>query len=329
LRSVAAASPPAGDAAPVRTTAPSAAAELGNLLGRAELSTGPTGEKTFTVRLDVSRHPYLCDGSPDRRPALPTTVALELMAEAARTVWPRWCVAEVRELQALDPVEFIDDRCELQVHLSPPPYGSSQGFDVSVAIKGRSAAGRPQTHADCVIGMALSLPAPASAPRAIHDERLLAIGTVYGDCLARVPRLQVIEGIVGLSPDGAAGLARSTKPADWLTLEPGDDRHWLFDPALLDAAAQVATLWSRAYCDAARIETRYGRVVRHRHPLPAHVQLEFTRIDSLASGIVCGTVVFSDSAGEAVLSIEDLEISPVGAPLRAGGDTAAAETFSA
>jgi len=335
LRSVAAAAAPidaparAGDADPAGDKERAGDAELGNLLGRAEISTGPTGTKTLTARLDVSRHPYLRDGSADRHQALPATVALELMAEAARTVWPRWCVAEVRELRIMDPVEIVDNFCELHVHISPPPYGSSQGFDVSVAIKGKSAAGRPLAHADCVIGMALSLPTAAATTRAIHDERLLAVGTVYGEFLARVARLQVLEGVVGLSPEGAAGLARSTRPAQWLSLAPGDDRHWLFDPALLDAAAQVAALWSRAYRDSTTTETRFGRVVRHRHPLPAHVQFEFTRTDSPASGVVRGSMVFSDASGQAVLSIEDLEAGPVDASLRAGGDTAAAEIFSA
>jgi hypothetical protein len=174
--------------------------------------------------------------------------------------------------------------------------------------------------------MAPALPTPAPAPRATHDERALPIADVYGEYLARDARWQVIEGIEGLSPGGAAGLVRSTQPTEWLTRGAPDDARWLFDPALLDAAAQMAALWSRTYRAAAITATRYGRVVRYRHPLPARLRLEFT-LDSADDGVVRGTAVFSDAAGEPVLLVEDLECTPREAALPAAA--AAAETLSA
>jgi len=147
--------------------------------------------------------------------------------------------------------------------------------------------------------------------------------------LSRNARWQVIESIAGLSPRGAAGIVRGTRPAEWLASGSTADDHWLFDPALLDAAAQMMALWARAYRDAAATATRYGRVVRHRHPLPARMHLEFTPTESLESGVVRGTAVFSDLAGETVMVVEDLECPAAAAPLLAAGDTAAAESLSA
>jgi hypothetical protein len=177
--------------------------------------------------------------------------------------------------------------------------------------------------------MALSLPTPTPSARAIHDERSLAVGTVYGEYLSRAARLQVIESIAGLSPGGAAGQVRSSQPMEWLSAGHADGRHWLFDPALLDAAGQMAALWSRTYRDEGAVQTRYGRVVRYRHPLPARLQWEFTPTDSPDSSVLRGTVVFTDSAGETVLLVDDLEITPVAATLLAAGDAAAAESLPA
>jgi hypothetical protein len=142
--------------------------------------------------------------------------------------------------------------------------------------------------------------------------------------------LQVIENIAGLSPDGAAGVLRSTRPADWLSGGPTEGRRpWLFDPALLDAASQIAALWSRTYHDEASTETRYGRVVRYRHPLPERILVEFTTNGASRPGVVVASATFRDSAGDIVLVIEDLVSTRTDAPLPEAGDAAAVLSESA
>jgi hypothetical protein len=81
----------------------------------------------------------------------------------------------------------------------------------------------------------------------------------------------------------------------------------MFDPAYLDAAGQVVSLWARAYRDAATSPVWYGRVVRFQEPMPARLHMEFTLAESPEPGKIRGQVVFSDAAGSPVLAIEDFD----------------------
>jgi NAD(P)-dependent dehydrogenase (short-subunit alcohol dehydrogenase family) len=305
---------------------PEAKSPLGPLLGNADVVTRPTGEKVLMVRLDSSRHSLLQDHAVDGRLTLVPAAALELLAEAARSVWPRWCMAEVREFRLLQPIDLREGICDLQIHLSPPPYGSSEGFEVSASIEAESGSGRSQVHARCVLRMELTLPSGVAVQRGVHAEKSLAVSVAYGEWLSRGARLQVIEAIDGLSPAGASAQARGTRPAQWMA--DGRPGHWLFDPALLDAAAQLVALWARSYGEEAAVSACYGRVVRYRDELPARVHMEFTRADSPDPGMIRGNVVFFDGNGTPVLAIEDLDSALV-ARASTADDAVVAETLLA
>ena len=311
----------------VRASAPPPTTSgLGPLLGDADVLTRPTGEKVLRVRLDSSEHALLQDHAVDGRLTLLPAAALELLAEAARSVWPRWCIAEVREFRLLQPIELHDGLCDLQIHLSPPPYGSSEGFDVSASLEVESGVDRSQMHAQCVLRMELTLPAGLAVPRGVHAEKSLAVSVAYGEWLSRGTRLQVIEVIDGFSATGASAQARGTRPAQWMA--DGGAGHWLFDPALLDAAAQLVALWARSYGDETAASARYGRIVRYRDELPARMHMEFTRIGSPDPQVIRGNVVFFDGDGSPLLAIEDLDSTLIARP-NAAADTAVAETLLA
>lgn len=111
---------------------------------------------------------------------------------------------------------------------------------------------------------------------------------------------------------------RRSAPGEWLAGADGA-RDWVFDPALLDAAAQMAWLWSRAYRDESALPTRFGRVVRYRAQLPARMHMEYERIATDDATLVRGNVVFFDEAGEPVLAIEELDSVASAALNRFGG----------
>ena len=83
----------------------------------------------------------------------------------------------------------------------------------------------------------------------------------------------------------------------------------MFDPAFLDAAGQMVSLWARAYRDEASAPSGYGRVVRFQDLLPPRMHMEFTLSESPAPGTIRGQVVFSDDRGAPVLAIEDFDCS--------------------
>jgi NAD(P)-dependent dehydrogenase (short-subunit alcohol dehydrogenase family) len=311
----------------IRETAADASADgadAGPLIGFSQELPGSGGERILPLRLDASRHRYLHEHVLDGKPVLPAAVALELMAEAAKTLWPGWRVVEVREHKLLKGVELkgMDAResaRNLQVRIAPPPYGSSEGFEVAASLESELAPGRFIAHYRCVLRLEQLLPAPERTEREFHDDKALSTAKAYGEWLFHGPRFQVIERIDGLSPQGAGASVRSTRPAQWLADAGAPGQDWVFDPGLLDAAAQMAWLWSRAYRDESALPARFGRVVRYRERFPERMHMQYTRIPTDDSSLIRGNVVFLDDAGETVMSIEELDSVASAALNRFGG----------
>jgi acyl transferase domain-containing protein/NAD(P)H-dependent flavin oxidoreductase YrpB (nitropropane dioxygenase family) len=301
--------------------------ELGPLLGRAGVHARPTGEQVLALRLDPARHLYLQEHALDGKMVLPAAAALELMAEAARTLWPGWQVVEVREHKLLKGVELTAAR-DLQIVVSPPPYGSSEGFEVSAVLQS-DLGGRAMTHYRCVVRLEQSLQPPVPADRLPHHERTLGVDKAYGEWLFHGPRFQVIERIEGLSPRGSGARVVSTRPERWLSRAAGATQGWLFDPALLDAAAQMAWLWSRAYRDESALPTRFGRVVRYREQLPERLHMEYQRIEADDPTLIRANVFFFDEEGTPVMAIEELDSVASAALNRLGGTARTAEDAAA
>lgn len=299
---------------------------LGALLGHADIETCPTGERVFRLPIDPAQHRYLHEHALDGKPVLPAAAALELMAEAAAVLWPGWHVASVSEHKLLKGLEFVDAPREIRIVVSPPPYGSSEGFEVGVTLQSEIAEGRALTHYRCVVALAHALPPADPAPRERHDEQQLTVDKAYREWLFHGPRLQVIEGIDGLSRSGSGATVRSTSPATWLAELRDDAPGWVFDPGLLDAAAQMAWLWARAFRDESALPTRFGRVVRYRDRCPPRMHMEYARIEVTDPTLIRANVVFCDDAGDAVLSIEELDSVASAALNRLGGTARSAES---
>lgn len=302
---------------------------LAPLLGAAEPGALPTGERLLPIVLDPAQHLYLQEHALDGRCVLPAAAALEIMAEAASVLWPGWTVVEVHEHRLMKGVELGREPRTLRVFLSPPPYGSSEGFEVSAQLQSELAPGRWLTHYRCVVRLEQTFAAPLPVQRVAHDEQPLSVAKAYGEWLFHGPRLQVIEAIEGLSAEGAGAQVVSTQPQRWLAQVPSDGPGWIFDPALLDAAAQMAWLWARAYRDESALPARFGRVVRYRDVLPARLTMVYHRVATEDPTLVRGHVSFLDDAGLPVLVVEELDSIASAALNRLGGTAQTAETSSA
>ncbi|BAL96452.1 type I polyketide synthase [Rubrivivax gelatinosus] len=293
--------------------------ELGALLGAARVLDAGRGEQVVALRLDVARHLYLQEHVIDATPVLPAAAALEITAEAAATLWPGWKVVEMREFRLMKGVELKEPARALRVLVSPPPYGSSEGFEVVAALQSELAAGRFITHYKGVVRLEQQLPAGERVVPRPHREKSLTVERAYGEWLFHGPRFQVIEGFDGLSQQGAGTAVRSTHPSAWLRGVPADAAGWVFDPALLDAAAQMAWLWARAFRDESALPAKFGRVVRYAERFPERLRMEYERIPSDDPTLIRANVVFSDERGEPVMLIEELESIASAALNRLGG----------
>src|SRR5262249_51195085 len=110
--------------------------------------------------------------------------------------------------------------------------------------------------------------APAVAP--IAEASPVSAHEAYQNWLFHGPAFQVIEKLKGLDPSGIDASVRVNPARSGLAVS-ASGRGWLIDPMLLDAAPQLAILWSRA---------THGTT-----PLPNHVET-YHRYGPLGTGPV-------------------------------------------
>src|SRR5262249_41205668 len=104
----------------------------GSLLAGAKKAIAANGEHVFTLSLD-GHHAYLEQHRIDGVPVLPAAVALEMMAQATRSLWNQWNIVEVRECRLMKGVDVKEPRM-LSIAINAPTYGSSEGFDVGASV---------------------------------------------------------------------------------------------------------------------------------------------------------------------------------------------------
>ena len=96
---------------------------------------------------------------------------------------------------------------------------------------------------------------------ALHAAKTLSVASAYDELLFHGPCFQVIEAIDGLS---RARLGRARAPVagrrEWLSGVSEAHDQWTFDPALVDAAAQMALLWARSLRGESCLPARFGRI---------------------------------------------------------------------
>lgn len=272
----------------------------GALLDNASVTAMPKGDQVVEFYLS-DRHEYLQQHRIDNIPVLPAAVALEIMSETATALWPGWHVVEARDSRLLKGLQLDDLNQKLKVVVNPPPYGSSDGFDVTVSLQSEK-----RMHYKVVLRLEQTYPDSFSYEPEKHSDKELSVETAYNEWLFHGPCFQVIKNISGLSQQGSVSDVETSNPAGWLsTTEVGDG--WIFDPAMTDAAAQMALLWGRTFNDQSALPARFGKVMRFQEKLPKKLKMCFARKDSEQPNMIVSDVYFIDEQNNVVLLIEDLE----------------------
>jgi NAD(P)-dependent dehydrogenase (short-subunit alcohol dehydrogenase family) len=276
--------------------------ELGPLLGSGTVTIDPKGEQTLAFRIGP-RHEYLREHMIDGTPVLPAAVALNMMAEAACVLWPDWIVTEVHRSSLMKGVEMHDDIRAMKIVVSPAPYGDASGFEVPVKLFSVSEKG-DQLHYRCCVRLEQSRGALPFHKPSEHNDRSVTADFAYREWLFHGPRFQVIETIHGMSERGAnCGMLTST-PQQWLADAEG---RWLFDPGLVDAAAQMGLLWARRFFGKSALPARFDRVVRYTDELPARLEMAFEVAEETSEMKVVADVYFCNPQGQVYLAIEGME----------------------
>jgi acyl transferase domain-containing protein/NADP-dependent 3-hydroxy acid dehydrogenase YdfG len=278
------------------------------LLPAAAPEPGPKGGTALRRRLALDTDPWLGEHRIGGTPVLPLAVAAELAAEAAAEIWPDWQVAGLSDLRLLNGLRLEDDAPrEIDIVGTSAEHGDAMGFSARVELFGRtgrvarphyrasvhlappgsSASDEDQSRATALTGLRLA-PSPIDAHRA------------YRELLFHGPAYQAMRTITGLD---ARGLTATVAPSDPGSFGAGDG--WLFDPGLLDTAAQLAWVWSAVQRGQPALPNAIGRLVRLAQGTPAH--MAFTLRDGVTPPQVLADVVVTDAAGTPLLLIEGLE----------------------
>jgi len=290
----------------------------GPLLHNAAFTASSAGNQMVTIELGDT-HDYLKEHCIDNIPVLPAAAALEIMSEAASQFWPGWTVVEVSDCRLLKGIELKSPGQKFNLTINPPTYGSSEGFEVNVAIQSDQSDGRHRLHYRAVLHLAQQCPQPLKLQPQSFIGKELSVTKAYNDLLFHGPRFQVIEKINGLSEDGANALVRTTRPVQWLDNMKTNHDKWVFDPAVIDAAAQMAILWCRTFRDETSLPVRFGRVVRCAETLPDKLYMQFERLPGEDSHAVRANVYYADADNQVALLIEDMECVSSAGLNRIGG----------
>ncbi|MEU7632089.1 SDR family NAD(P)-dependent oxidoreductase, partial [Nocardia sp. NPDC049220] len=193
--------------------------------GRPDTGSGTSGEIALTAR----EHPYLTDHQIGGVPVVPVAMVLEWFTGAVRATLPGE-TATITGLEVLSKIALDDFATGSRVlRLSADRSDPTGPLMLTVFGSG----GRPHFRARTTI--------PSVPPHrwtALTDLRPLGRETYDGQVLFHGPAFQVITVVEGVAPHGAAGVVTGTRARNW----PEAHRHT--DPAAVDGALQLATLWA-------------------------------------------------------------------------------------
>jgi hypothetical protein len=286
-------------------TAPTQASTLGALLGEASITAMPKGEQVAEFYLS-DNYSFLQEHCIDDTPVLPAAAALEMMAETASGLWPGWQVVEVRDCRLLKGLQVNSADPKIRIIINPLPYGSSDGFEVSASLQSEQENGDLRIHYRAVVRLEQQIPQGFVYEPKPHNQDQLTVSKAYNEWLFHGPCFQVIKTIYGLSPAGSQSEVLTTEPSQWMKQVPSDSA-WIIDPAIIDAAAQMALLWAHVYRDQSALPARFGRIVKYQSTLPNRLTMHFERQETDESHQVFANVYFVDDTNHVALMIEDLE----------------------
>lgn len=289
----------AGMPAPVHPRAP--------LLPGAQQAPAAKGGTAIRRLLDVAHDPWLGQHRIGAVPVLPLAVAAEMCAEAAAEIWSDWTVTGLSDLRLLSGLRLEGDApCEIDLVAQGSEHADATGFAARVELRGTGKL--PRAHYRASV---LMVPGAGQAPDAdalaLAEEILahpaapspVSAGRAYRDMLFHGPSYQLVKVLEGLDAGGARAEVRESRTGDF------GGGGWHFDPGLLDAAAQLAWVWSLQVRGHPALPNAIGRATLL--GTGAARQMVMRLHPGLGPAEVRADVAIADAQGKPLLLIEALE----------------------
>jgi len=281
----------------------------GVFLNKAQLKS--TKPLRFTYMTDSAQHHYLHDHKFDGIPVMPMAVALEMMLEAARSVFPNQHLIRVSNLDIPAGIVFHTDKKEFAVEAKPDRNGQ-----IDLQLSSLGAAGK--AHFRCKAQF-------ASSPLLLPDEWVTATASriprtigqcsqlpceanvpqpqdVYGKWLFHGPIFQGMESVLFLADDGIAGEVRGAHPS--ICTSTVDSSQWIVDPVLLDSAMQLAGIWARFYRDVTVLPTGF-KTMHLFGPMPLKGTAQIRLNPAMTTELLCDLAIY-DEKGALAFVVEGL-----------------------
>jgi hypothetical protein len=224
----------------------------GPLLRGQRIERHADGRVTAWVVLDCSQ-PYLHDHCIDGKAVLPVAMAVGLMAETAHAAEPTWHVSALENVRMLSGITVLPPQREIVVTAEPLERGAARGT-WRVRISAPEAPQRSLYDAHVQLASALPEGPWPHSPQPIESPLGASADEAYERWLFHGPTYQVIESLTGADERGIDAVVRRESPA-----ARRHDQPWILDPVLVDAAPQLAMIWSRALFDVAVLPSRITR----------------------------------------------------------------------
>jgi len=202
----------------------------------------------FVARVVLDRNSrYLQDHRIEGKAVLPVAMAVGLMAEAAHLNRPDWHVAAVENVRMLSGITIEHETREILVRVEPLA-GEGQTCRWQVSIRPVEMPQRILYDAHVELSCRPPIAPEANVPDPIESDLEATASEAYDRWLFHGPSYKVIQAFAGADERGIDAIVR-----------PGDDgasTDGLLDHVMIDAAPQLAMIWSRALFDVAVLPNR-------------------------------------------------------------------------
>jgi hypothetical protein len=219
----------------------------------------------------------------------------------------------MRDLRAMRGIRL--DRGGFDAAVSARPDAS--GNELELELRTAGASGPPHYRVRAMLGESLPEPtpyrallSPAAAPLSARE--------AYRERLFHGPIFQTVTKLVGMDSHGALAELRASGVAAWRP-QVANALPWLFDPSLVDAAAQIAVVWGAIIGSGLALPNRFGRVRRFGAEPFGKGRMHFLIYPERAEHQVIADVAFVDEQGLLRLLIEQFESTSSPALNRLGG----------
>ncbi|MEJ5360337.1 MAG: SDR family NAD(P)-dependent oxidoreductase, partial [Desulfobacterales bacterium] len=259
-------------------------------------------------RLDPESHPVLRAHILGERAVVPLALIAEWLGEGALHENPGLVLQSLEEIRLLKGIRLETAPYAVRI-LAGKPRARNGGFEVDLELRGGEAESAETLHCRARAVLADSHPCPPAyrlpaglscnhyprSPREVYEAILF-----HGELLQGLRWIQccTAEGMV-------ADVAAAPRPESWI--ESPLRRSWLGDPLALDAAFQMASLWSWEMKGAVSLPSAAAcfRLYREAWP-PEGCQVVF-EIRSASDRTVRGDFVFLDAGRKAIAQISGFE----------------------